>query len=183
MDVEALKKLGIFILKDGVYFNRSICPIKEYDKLYEELLRIGIVGASFEKIRKLLKGKSTDAVWICDSLEEYDKFKDDYIRVAVSRDKFNGYLNVTFPGTGEEITYNDIMHKVLSEGIKYNIDRERIRVIVDNKILSEGEIIALGTEPIKGAGAQIILEVDTEVDTGPLVMDDGSVDFRQVNLL
>jgi len=183
MDVKALKELGLFILKDGVYFNSSICPIKEYDKLYEELLRIGIVDASFEKIRELLNGKTTDSVRICDSLEEYNKFKDDYIKVSVSRDRLDAYLDVTFPGTGEEITYNDIMHKILAEGIRYNIDKEKIRTIVDNKIFSEREIIALGTEPMIGVEAQIVLEVDTEVDKEPLMMDDGSVDFRQVNLL
>ena len=183
MDIEALKELGLFILKDGVYFNPSVCPIKEYDKLYEELLRIGIVDAPYEKIRELLNSKTNDAVRICDSLEEYDKFKDDYIRVSVSRDRLDAYLDVTFPETGVEITYNDIMHKILAEGMKYNIEKERIRTIVDNKIIAEREIIALGTEPIIGVEAQIVLEVDTEVDKEPLMMDDGSVDFRQVNLL
>jgi len=183
MDVKALKELGLFVLKDGVYFNPSVCPTKEYDKLYEELLRIGIVVAPFEKIKKLLNSKTTDAVRICDSLEEYNTFKDDYIKVSVSRERLDAYLDITFPGTGEEITYNDVMHKILAEGIKYNIDRERIRIIVDNKIFTEREIIALGTEPIIGVEAQIVLEVDTEVDKEPLMMDDGSVDFREVNLL
>lgn len=183
MDARALKDLGFFILKDGVYFNSSTCPIKEYDKLYEELLRIGIVGAPFEKIRELLKSKTTDRVRICDSLEEYNTFKDDYIKISVSRDRLDAYLDMIFSGTGVEITYNEIMHKILAEDIKYNIDRERIKVIVDNKIFAEREIIAMGTEPIIGVEAQIVLEVDTEVDKEPLMMDDGSVDFRQVNLL
>ena len=75
------------------------------------------------------------------------------------------------------------MHKILAEEIKYNIDQDKIKKIIKNKIFAEKEVIARGMESIIGVEAQIVLEVDTEVNTEPIIMDDGSVDFRQVNLL
>ena len=183
MNIDQLKIFGIFILKDGVFFNPSVCSIKNYNELYEELLKIGIVETNFSKIKELLTDETNDAIKIGDTIDEYNTFKDDYIKITVSREKLEAYIDITYPGTGEEITYNDVMHKILSEGIKINIDRDKIKSIVKNKVVAEKEVIARGTEPQFGVEAQVILEVDTEVTQEPLIMDDGSVDFRQVNLL
>ena len=183
MNIDQLKSFGIFILKDGVFFNPSICPLKNYNELYEELLKIGIVEANFGKIKELLTDETADAVKIGDTVDEYNAFKDDYIKVTISKDKLEAYIDITYPGTSEEITYNDAMYKVLSEGIKINIDRDKIKSIIKNKVIAEKEVIARGTDPQFGVEAQVILEVDTEVTQEPLIMDDGSVDFRQVNLL
>ena len=183
MNIEALKELGIFVLDNGVFFNPSVCTIKDFKKLEMELLKQGIVGGPFDKIQEMLNDDTVDAVKIGDDFEEYSKFKDDYIIVTVSRDKLEAYLDVSYPGTGEEINYNDVLYKIYAEGVVYNIDYEKIKNIVGNKVIAEKEIIARGKEPMFGVEAQIVYEVDTDITQEPLIMDDGSVDFRQVNLL
>ena len=183
MDVEALKKVGIFDIKDGIYFNPSICEMKDYNELYEELVRIGIIIAPFDKIRELFDSDSTDPVKISDEIEEYNPAKDDYIKINVAKDKLEAYIDVQYPGTGEEILYEEVLHKVLVEGIRYNIEYDKLKKIVKNKIFAEKEVIARGSSPIYGVEAQIVMEVDTDINTEPIIMDDGSVDFRQVNLL
>ena len=49
--------------------------------------------------------------------------------------------------------------------LTYNIDSEKIKQIIRNKIFVEKEVIARGEEAIIDEEAQIVLEVDTEVSS------------------
>ena len=73
--------------------------------------------------------------------------------------------------------------KFLKPELTYNIDSEKIKQIIRNKIFVEKEVIARGEEAIIDEEAQIVLEVDTEVSSEPLVEEDGSVDFHQISSL
>ncbi len=110
--------------------------------------------------------------------------KNEFIRITVSRDGLEAYMDVTFPPTDDqELTERDILHKILEAGVTYKIDTEKIKQIIRNKIFVEKEVIARGDEAIIGEEAQIVLEVDTEVSSEPLVKEDGSVDFHQISSL
>jgi len=184
VNTEELEKLGLRVESDGVYvFNPEDVDSLDVTALELRLLELGILEAPYERIIKLQSKFLKNPVKIADSLFEYQPYKNDYIRVSVSSDAYEAYLDVSFPPSGEAITEKDILHRLLSAGVKYNIDREKIRQIVDNRIFVEKEIIARGVEPVIGEEAQIVIEVDTEISSEPLVKDDGSVDFRQIRML
>ncbi|KPK95525.1 hypothetical protein AMJ80_05040 [bacterium SM23_31] len=185
VDTKELEKLGILVKEEGVYVtNAEHVDSLNAASLEHELLRLGILEAPYKEIVKLYKQNLKEPVKVADRLVEYAPEKNDYIRVTVSIDALEAYLDVTFPSVDdEEITERDIIHRILKAGVVYNIDYEKIKQIVENRIFVEKEVIARGKEPYIGEEAQIVLEVDTEISSEPLIKEDGSVDFHQIGLL
>jgi len=184
MNKEIIKKLGFDIKEEGVYF----VPDKEREPLSIEtihtgLLRAGVVNAPLQRIKDVLESDLKEPILIADEFEEYDRGKDEFIKVHVSKDKLEAYLTISFPSMGIDITVDDILCNLYERGIIFGIDEDKIKKIVQNKIFLEREVIAQGIEPVYGDDAQIVFEVDTEVSSEPLIREDGSVDFRQMNLL
>jgi len=184
MNKEIIKKLGFDIKEEGVYF----VPDKEREPLFIEtihtgLLRAGVVNAPLQRIKDVLESDLKEPILIADEFEEYDRGKDEFIKVHVSKDKLEAYLTISFPSMGIDITVDDILCNLYERGIIFGIDEDKIKKIVQNKIFLEREVIAQGIEPVYGDDAQIVFEVDTEVSSEPLIREDGSVDFRQMNLL
>ncbi len=181
---EALERLGLVEQEDGIYVvNAEGVDAFDAERLEKRMLEIGIIEAPYDSIIKLYNQDLKKPVKVADSLSVYDKIKNDYIRVMVSKDGLEAYLDVTFPSTDLEISMRDILHKIYTQGVVYNIDLDKLNQIVRNKIFVEKEVIARGEESIIGEEAQIVIEVDTEVSSEPLIKDDGSVDFHQVSML
>lgn len=181
---EELNLLGISVRDDGVYiFNPENTEKIDKKTLERRLLQIGVLNAPYEEIIQLQGMYLDEPVKVVDSITEYSPLKNEYIRITVSLDVYEAYLDVSFPSNGEEITTRDIMHRILNSGVVFNIDMEKISKIVKNRIFVEKEVIAHGVEPIIGEEAQIIVEVDTEISAEPLIREDGSVDFRQISML
>ncbi len=184
MNQEIIKRLGFEIKPEGVYFNPGPKDKRlTVEEIHKELLKAGVVNPPLKRIQDVLESELEEPILITDEFEEYDRSKDEYIKVHISKDRLEAYLTITFPPIGPEITIDDIMYNLYSRGIVFGIDKEKIKRIVQNKIYLEREIIAQGIEPIYGDDAQIVYEVDTEVSSEPLILEDGSVDFRQMNLL
>lgn len=183
VDEDRLKRLGFTFEDDGIYYDATTDHKVAYEDLCFELLKMGVVNIPLEELQKLYESDTPEKTKVCDEIEEYDPIKDDYIRVTVSRDRLEAYLDVTYPGTDIQITIEDVMHKVYEADVVHNLDDKKIHRIITNKIFAEKEIIARGREPEIGQEAQVIIEVDTDISTEPLILDDGTVDFRQVSML
>ncbi|MCP4723526.1 MAG: DUF342 domain-containing protein [bacterium] len=181
---ETLARFGLIEQEDGIYVvNAEGVDAFDAEKLEKKFLEIGILEAPYDNIIKLYNQDLKKPVKVADEFGVYDKIKNDYVRVMVSKDGLEAYLDVTFPSTDLIVSIRDILHKIYSQGIVYNIDLEKLNQIVRNKIFVEKEVVARGEESIIGEEAQIVIEVDTEVSSEPLIKDDGSVDFHQVSML
>lgn len=185
VSTEELEKLGLKVEKDGIYvINAELIDDFDESSLEKKLLQLGVLDAPYKGIIELYKKNLKKPEKVADSFVEYEGAKNEYIRVTVSRDGLEAYLDVTFPSTDdEEISERDILHKIYEAEVTYNPDIEKIKQIVRNRIFVEKEIISRGEEAFIGEEAQIVLEVDTEISTEPLVKDDGSVDFHQISML
>ena len=185
VSIEDLEKLGIKVEEDGIYIvNAEHVDSFDASSLEQKLLQLGVLEAPYQEIIDLFKKNLKKPAKVADSLVEYEAGKNEFIRVTVSKDALEAYLDVTFPSTDiEKITDRDIQHKIYEAEISYNIDIEKIKQIVRNRIFVEKEVIARGEESLIGEEAQIVLEVDTDISTEPLINEDGSVDFHQISLL
>lgn len=181
---EELEKIGIKEEEDGIYiFNAEFVDAFDEEKLEIKLLELGVLNAPYNKIIELYNKDLKEPVKVAENFDEFTGAKNEYIRVTVSRDALEAYLDITFPSTEIELTIRDILHKIYESEVRYNIDFDKLNQIVRNKIFVEKEVIARGEEPIFGDEAQVVLEVDTEISTEPLINEDGSVDFHQISML
>jgi len=184
MNREIIKKLGFDIREEGVYYipspGEEMLPI---ESIHKGLLKAGVVNAPLERIKDVHDSDIQEEILITDEFEEYDRGKDEYIKIHISKDKLEAYLTITFPSIGVDITMDDIVCNLFERGIVFGIDEDKIKKIVQNKIFLEREVIAQGIESVFGEDASVVFEVDTDVSSEPLIKEDGSVDFRQMNLL
>ena len=186
MKLDELKKVGIVKGKDGVYFFPFVSDgVKiEYDIFMSTILREKAVNIPWDDIKNHIEEDTDKPIKVADELEEWNSEKNQYIQVYISRDGLEAYLDISFPSESDlDISYDDIIFKVYEAGVQYNLDYEKLKKIARNKIFLEREIIAEGKPPIIGEEAQIVIEVDTDISNEPLILEDGSVDFRQINLL
>ncbi|QUH26306.1 FapA family protein [Serpentinicella alkaliphila] len=108
---------------------------------------------------------------------------DEDIEVALSRDKMQCHIVLNKGYGGKSITAEKIISKLNENGINYGISYELIENFLSNKEFNEKVLIAEGKKPINGINAKIIYYFDTHASNSPKMLEDGNVDFKQLNLI
>jgi len=150
---------------DVVYYLNSK-QIKGYDiKIVEEavLKRDG----KWYKIAKPHENLPLDAV----------------IKVNVSPDKMRAVINVFPPDGGKLPTYDDYMEALKKHNVVYGINTQLIKELCIKPVFYEDILVAEGTLPMNGKNGKIEYHFKITKDRTPKIMEDGRVDFRQLNLI
>lgn len=103
--------------------------------------------------------------------------------IEISRDRLEATLIVTKPKGGKMLTYDDIMEELADRGIVYGVDENQIRNVVNHQWFDTRVTIARGTLPVNGEDGKIIYHFDVEKHYKPQILDDGTVDLKQLNLI
>ena len=109
--------------------------------------------------------------------------KDNYISVWISPDKMSAYINVSEPENEESYTVEEILGVLHQEGVKYGIDLKMLEQIVNQKLYNQTIKIAEGKLPIDGVDGRIEFYFELEVKYKPIILPDGRVDYRNLNLI
>ncbi|NMB98236.1 MAG: DUF342 domain-containing protein, partial [Clostridiaceae bacterium] len=115
--------------------------------------------------------------------------KENFISVSISPDKMNAYINVSEPKfeseSEENYTYTvDEILKVLNQnGVKYGIDLTVLEQIINKKLYNQTIKIAEGDFPVDGIDGRIEIHFEHEVNYKPIILEDGRVDYRNLNLI
>lgn len=114
-------------------------------------------------------------------LEKSDLSKDGTVEVRISSDKMEAYIIITPSiGDGEAITFEKALNAIKGAGVVYGINEEAVTNAV-NDFSGNPELIARGEPAIPGKDSEIkFLFSETEKKISPTVMDDGSVDLRDI---
>lgn len=101
------------------------------------------------------------------------------IQVLISRDRMEATVQITRPEKSKPPCLEDIVEKVQSKGIVFGIDHEALQRLAG----SAGELtVARGQQPVNGENAYIKYYVDLETKAKPAELENGKVDFRNLNL-
>ncbi|HWR08198.1 FapA family protein [Sporomusa sp.] len=102
------------------------------------------------------------------------------IQILVARDRMEAALQVNLPKGCRPVLIDDIMNKIKPTGIVYGIDAEAI----ESAIARPGSTVvcAKGLRPIDGVNAYITYHIDLENKGRPAELDDGRVDFKNLNM-
>jgi len=180
------KEIGKFEQReDGVYISiyRETKDDYEFEDVRKEIIRKGVVNADFDLIRKVWEEATGEPVKIADYFERYDTLKDKYIDVSISDNEMEAYLNLGVPDGILEITVNDVLYKLYEYGVEKGIDEALIKKLIDSKQPVRNVVVARGKPVVHGKDAEVNILIDTEMSTQPLITEDGSVDFKNINLI
>jgi len=78
---------------------------------------------------------------------------------------------------------NLIEAELRSNGVVYGIDREALADLVKNKKWGEKVVVAKGTDPIPGEHGRIEYLFNAPRQAKPKQLEDGKVDYREINLI
>jgi len=170
---------------DGVYLSiyRATKENYDFEALRKEIIRKGLVNANFDVIYKIWENATDEPVKIADYFERYDTIKDKYIEVSISDDEMEAYLTLRIPEGILEITVNDVLYKLYEHGVEEGVDQKLIEKIIKAGQPVRNVVVARGKPVAHGQNAQVDVLIDTEISGTPLLTEDGSVDFKNINLI
>lgn len=107
------------------------------------------------------------------------------ILVQISKDGMEAYITITFDEANEEdfnISYENII-SVIKEKVKYGLQEEVVKNLINNKMYNEEICIAKGLPPKHGEDGKVKYYFEVNKKISPKVNDDGSVDYRELDIV
>ena len=171
--------------EDGVYLAiyRESKDQYDFSEIRKEIIRKGVVNSDFDQIRKIWEEATGEPVKIADYFERYDTLKDKYIEASISDNEMDARLSLGVPEGLVEIKLNDVLYKLYEYGVERGIDEEAIKKLIDSGQPARNAIVAKGKSVKNGKDAKVDILVDLDKSAKPLITEDGSVDFRNINLI
>lgn len=102
------------------------------------------------------------------------------IQISISRDRMEATLQIDMPQGSRPVSMDTIMDKIKSAGIVYGIDLPTIEIAITRP--GSTVVCANGLSPVNGVNASITYSVDLENKGRPAELDDGRVDYKNLNM-
>ncbi len=102
------------------------------------------------------------------------------IRVLVQRDRLAAMMDVVIPPGAPLVTKEQLLKVLEDSGVVHGIDHQALEWVVKARCV-KNVLCAKGTEPCHGEKAFLKYHVDIENQGRPTALEDGSVDFKNIN--
>jgi uncharacterized protein len=103
--------------------------------------------------------------------------------VIVSPDKMKAHITITPPEGGKDLSLEELVTTLSRNGVIYGINRTTVETIIKYPVYNEMICIAEGTPSVNGQNGKIDFHFDTNKDKKPTILEDGRVDYRELNLI
>ena len=147
----------------------------------EALLKAGYLNADPKRISQVIESASDKSEFIGARLALFDRRKNEFAQIDVQKTKVALEILPTIEEQNFELTTKDIEFLLKQRKIAHGVDWTLISQILNRKKWDDSFIIAQDTAPIKGEDARVIEMVKLDRESKPLRLDDGSVDFRNLD--
>lgn len=152
---------------------------------------------SFEQLLNELRGKRIEnldigAVERALNTTEQNQFKiapkqdrpliDSKLLIEVSKDKLLAFITILPPDGGQDLNIKDAL-EIIKEEIKFGLDVNKVGKLINEKIYNTRTQIAKGEPPIHSEDGYIKYYFETKKGGTPKILEDGSADFRNLNLI
>ena len=170
---------------DGVYL--TVFPptgrgkAVEAKDVIERLVRKQTKGFRTELIEAVVKKADKHPYKIAEAQEEIRI--DATATAMLSPDRMKGYISFTPPDNGRMMTFDEVIDFLSKNGIIYGINKTNIETIVKYPVFNEMICVAEGKPPVNGQNGKLEFHFDIKKDTKPTILEDGRVDFRELNLI
>lgn len=179
---DIVKKFEILYKEDGVYLSinpQSVININIKDIL-QKIKRKNIQEVDYSKIEEIVDSEQEVCIKIAPEQEEV--MIDSIVDIEISKDKMSAYMTIYPADGGKEYTAEEIIEK-LSQEISFGIDKDAVKNYVEKGKYEVSELVARGKEAIDGKDGYIEYKFQSEKENSPYIQEDGSVDFRKLNLI
>ncbi|EOC99733.1 FapA family protein [Caldisalinibacter kiritimatiensis] len=169
--------------EDGVYLTVNYNDVLNkvtIEEIRRRLNRKGVKDYDIELVTKAVEKGNGEPIKIAPFQEE--NMIDAELKVIISEDKMKGYCVLIPPDGGKDLTYDKAI-ELVKDKIKYGINESILRKLIDNKEYNKKVVIARGVQPVNGKDGYIKYKFDTNKKINLNVLEDGSVDFRNLNLI
>lgn len=102
------------------------------------------------------------------------------IQIVVTRDKMEASLQIILPPKSKPLNMETVLEKIKASGIVFGVNQEAIKKAYDSPGTSV--VCATGQQAVHGTNAQIKYHVTIADKARPQELEDGSVDFKKMNL-
>lgn len=104
--------------------------------------------------------------------------------IRISLDKMNAYCRF-YPNSegGTQVTVKEILSDLAMKGITNGIRQEEILHFMNDKEYCTDYVFAMGKMPVHGKDAKIEYFFNTNLNLKPKYNEDGSVDYRELNVI
>ena len=93
-------------------------------------------------------------------------------------------VKITPPeGGGKPAGLQEIAGQLKKNGVIFGIKEEVVHALVKDPIYEQNILIAEGLAPINGKSGEVKFLVDIRKDRKPIIMEDGSVNYRDLNYI
>lgn len=167
---------GVFL--SVVFFNK---PTELLALILDYIKTKNVKEVDSKRIKAYIDETNPEPIQIAPPQEEV--LIDEDVEIDLSKDKMQCFISLTEAYGGKEASLQDIKEKLKEYGVTYGIEEEAIISVLNHKKYKEKSLIAVGKKPINGDNAKIQYEFDIKSLNNPQILEDGSVDFKQLNLI
>ncbi|MGN1416074.1 MAG: FapA family protein [Oscillospiraceae bacterium] len=106
------------------------------------------------------------------------------LNISVTSDFHRAFLLITPPQGGEcTVTCQEVVKALREKGVKYNINEEEIKDILEKKIFINQIAVASWLPPADGVDGSIKYNFPIETDLVPQIKEDGTVDYKNLGFI
>jgi uncharacterized protein (DUF342 family) len=105
------------------------------------------------------------------------------VNVMVSPDKMKAYISFNPPDNGRMLTLDEVLGELSKNGVIYGINKTNLETVVKYPVFNEMICVAEGTQPVNGHNGKVEFSFDINRESRPTILEDGRVDFRELNLI
>ena len=146
--------------------------------IFEELDNRKIKNYDRSIILREVKNPSGQSLKIADA--EAESVAEPQIQVIVTRDRMEASLQVEMPKGCRPLAIEAVQEKLNTSGVVFGIDQEAVKKAYNHP--GTRVICAKGQPQMDGKDAYIKYHVNTENKGRPVELEDGRVDFKDLNL-
>ncbi len=169
----------------GIYLTVTRASNLEFDKKVElitdHLDKKEVENYELDAIHECLRGDINTPIIIAPYQEEI--LIEPEIIIETSRDKMEAYITIIEGERGVAPTLEMIEEKLSEKGIIFGVDKDKIDQMLKSKTFGIKLLIANGKKAQNGRDGKVIHHFDTHKDFKPQYLEDGSVDFKNLNLI
>lgn len=168
--------------EDGVYLAvfEGVINQVSIEEVVNKLQRKKIEDYDEDLVKDIVRKRDGKFVKIAPPQEE--KKVDAEVFIELSKDKMEGYVTIFPPEGGENLTIQKLK-ELIDNKIKYGLINKEIEKLIQEKKYNVKTLVAKGKEPVDGKDGYIKYYFDTHKKIAPEILEDGSVNFRNLHLI